>query len=251
MLRWLAALALFASPGAALAAPFTLVLLGDSITAGQVSAPAGPSYAELLVDSLGPDFEVTNIGCGGASSLDWRPSPGGVLCGPGFALPNLYEGRALPALPADLVTVLLGTNDALGFQETQPVPIATYRAAIAELVAQLLLDGASQVMLLTPPPNFRSLFPHSRVIGYRAEILALCGVPGDAILCGPDVFALLGPEDFGNSIHPNGPGNAKIAAALHDAVTGVVPEPGSAPLALVGLTWLAGARRAARAARAG
>ena len=243
MLRLLAALALLALPGTALAAPFTVVLLGDSITAGQVSVPAGPSFAELLDDSLGPDFEVTNIGCGGASSLDWRPSQGDVLCGEGFALPNLYEGRALPTLPADLVTILLGTNDALGFRESGSVPLAVYRAAIAELAAQLLLDGAGQVMLLTPPKNFEHLLPQAFVIGYRAEILALCSVPGDAILCGPDVFELLGPEDFGNSVHPNAFGNAKIAAALHDAISGVVPEPGSAPLALLGLVALAGARR--------
>lgn len=76
MLRLLAALALVALPGTALAAPFTVMLLGDSITAGQVSVPAGPSFAELLDASLGPDFQVTNIGCSGASSLDWRPSPG-------------------------------------------------------------------------------------------------------------------------------------------------------------------------------
>jgi hypothetical protein len=39
MLRLLAALALVALPGTALAAPFTVVLLGDSITFGQVSEP--------------------------------------------------------------------------------------------------------------------------------------------------------------------------------------------------------------------
>jgi lysophospholipase L1-like esterase len=245
MLRLLAALALIALPGAALAAPFSVVLLGDSITLGLVSEPAGPSYAELLADSLGPDFEVTNVGCGGTASGDWTLSRGDVLCGSvGFVSPNLYEGRALPELPADLVTVLLGTNDAIGFFEPGIVAVEDYRDAVAEIAANLLLDGATQVMLMTPPPNFVSTLPQSFLVQYRAEILGLCGAPGDAILCGPDVFALLGPEDFGDSVHPNGAGNAKIASALDDAIRSVVPEPGSASLALLGLTALARARQA-------
>lgn len=244
MLRLLAALALFAWPGTALAAPFSVVLLGDSITFGLVSEPIGPSYAELLADSLGSDFEVTNIGCGGTSSLDWTRSRGDAICGGvGFVLPDLYEGRALPTLPADLVTIMLGTNDAIGFFEPGIVAVADYRAAILEIATSLLLDGADQVMLMTPPPNFVSALPESFLVQYRAQVLDICGAPGDAILCGPDVYVLLGPSDFGNSIHPNGAGNAKIASALDPAIRSAVPEPGSAALALLGLAGLAGAQR--------
>jgi lysophospholipase L1-like esterase len=240
MLRLLAALALLALPGTALAAPFSVVLLGDSITFGQVSEPVGPSYAQLLTDSLGSDFEVTNIGCGGTSSLDWTRSQGTVICGgaSGFVLPDLYEGRALPTLPADLVTVLLGTNDAIGFFEPGIVAVADYRDAILEIATSLLLDGADQVMLMTPPPNFKDPLAAAYLVGYRAQVLDICGAPGDAILCGPDVYALLGPSDFGNSVHPNGAGSAKIASALDPAIRSAVPEPGSAALVLLGLAAL-------------
>jgi lysophospholipase L1-like esterase len=240
MLRLLAALALVALPGTALAAPFSVVLLGDSITFGQVSEPVGPSYAELLADSLGSDFAVTNIGCGGTSSLDWTRSRGSAICGgvSGFVLPDLYEGRALPTLPADLVTIMLGTNDAIGFFEPGIVAVEDYRDAILEIATSLLLDGADQVMLMTPPPNFVSTLPASFIVQYRAQVLDICGAPGDAILCGPDVYALLGPSDFGNSIHPNAAGNAKIASALDPAIRSAVPEPGSAALVLLGLSAL-------------
>lgn len=241
--RLLAALAL-ALPGSAAAAPITVLLLGDSITEGLISDPVGPSYASLLADSLGAGFEVANLGCGGASSLDWTRSRGGVLCGSSFTVPNLYEALALPALPADLVTILLGTNDAIGFSEPERVEPSVFRAAIEELVGDLLADGARQVLLMTPPPNYRNPVTNERVSAYRNEILSLCGAPGDALLCGPDIFALLVQADFAEmNVHPNGLGQAKIASALHDAILTAVPEPRSAPLTLLGLAALAGARR--------
>ena len=69
-------LVLAALPAAASATPLRLVLVGDSITAGQVSAPKGPPYAELVAEALGPAFEIVNLGCGGTSSLDWTRSRG-------------------------------------------------------------------------------------------------------------------------------------------------------------------------------
>src|SRR5262245_2974066 len=112
MLRWLRALALVLPSGLATpaeAAPLRVVLLGDSITEGYVSAPVGPAFATLLADSLGTGFEVVNLGCAGASSLDWSPGAASSPCGAlPPELPNVYAARAAPSLPADLVVVLLG-----------------------------------------------------------------------------------------------------------------------------------------------
>jgi MYXO-CTERM domain-containing protein len=239
--RLLHVLLLLAVPLCARADPISIVLLGDSITAGATSAPTGPSYATLLADSLGPGFTVTNLGCGGASSLDWTPSRGGVFCGGDVERPNLYQALAQPQLPAAIVTILLGTNDAIGFEESARTDPWVYTVAIAQLSGNLLADGAAKVMLMTPPPNFAGRgAARSLLARYRNAIIALCGSPGDAVVCGPDVYALLDPEDFAaGDIHPNESGQAKIADALHDAVLAAIPEPASAPLTLAALAALA------------
>jgi lysophospholipase L1-like esterase len=242
MLRWLGALALALHAGLATraeAAPIRVVLLGDSITAGYVSAPVGPAFATLLAGSLGAGFEVVNIGCPGASSLDWSPGVGDSLCPPLPAqLPNLYAALAATSLPADLVVVLLGTNDAIGLGEPEPLGAQTYHDAIDELVGGLLGDGAGRVMLATPPPNFASPPAQLLLAAYAGEIVGLCGAPGDAVLCGPDLLSLLEVGDFASGdVHPNAAGHAKIAAALHESIV-AVPEPASALLLGLGLSLL-------------
>lgn len=252
-MRWrplLPIVLLAALPVAAGATPLRLVLIGDSITAGQVTGPGDP-FAVQLADRLGPAWEVANVACGGASSLDWAPSASGAFCGslPDIQVPNLYGARARPALPADVVAILLGTNDALGFFEAEPVDPADYGAALASLASRLRLDGARHVLLLTPPPLFDDATADLLVQGYRDEVLALCDGPDPGIACGPDVYALLGPADFAvGNIHPRLSGHTRIADALYESVSALapVPEPGPLPLAAAGLAVLSGRRRRMR-----
>jgi lysophospholipase L1-like esterase len=231
------------------AALISLVLLGDSITHHGVSGPPGPSFATLLADALGDDYAVSNIGCDGSSALDWRPTLGAAPCGADFARPNLYLGRARPELPADLVAVLLGTNDATGAFEPAPVDPPQYAAAIAELASALLADGAARVLLMAPPPIPSHPGAMIRLSQYRLAIDAICSAPDDAIMCGPDLFTLLGDADFSaGDAHPNAQGHARIAEALLDAIHALpdalpVPEPGSAPLVAFGLAALGVQRR--------
>ncbi len=205
-----------------IALALSIVLLGNSITRGAVSAPIGPSYDELLA----LEYNVTNLGRGGATTRDWDPA--GTFLYPDVPL-------HLPAV----VTILLGTNDATGFFEPSPVEPDEYAERMAELVAALLADGAERVILLTAPQNFAAFLnfeAHRRLRGYRLAVGSLCEPPGDNIDCGPDLHALMGPEDFaeGTDVHPNAQGHAFIAEQL--AI--VIPEPAAPIVALLVLAFL-------------
>jgi lysophospholipase L1-like esterase len=123
-------LAVFAGIGAGCAPdrPPTVLLLGDSITWGVMSGdadPDAPDFSDWLRAELGDEVRVVNVACSGASSLDWTLSRGSPICGrQGRVAPEIYTARAVPELAADVVTVILGTNDAGGFMEEAPVPAA-------------------------------------------------------------------------------------------------------------------------------
>lgn len=225
MLRWIALLLAALLAVAAAAEPRRVVLIGDSITYGLSSKPVGPGFAALLAESLGSGYALVNVSCGGTSSLDWSPNVGNAMCGPDEEPSRIYTARVKPQLPADLAVVMLGTNDAQGSYEPQgPIDAQHYRAAIGELTAALLTDGARRVMLLTPPPLAANVQFHLRLARYGVMIGTLCAPPGDAVLCGPDAFALLQPEDFepGNA-HPNASGHRKLAEALRAAIVAALP----------------------------
>jgi hypothetical protein len=139
------------------------VLLLALITRGRVSEPVGPPYAELLADGS-PRLRNRERRCGGASSLDWTLSRA-ARCAAHLLAAELYELRA----PDAGSTILLGANDAIGY--LRPARAALDSSAIAEIAANLLRDGASQVMLLTRRRSSWTLKYSSSP--YRAEILRL------------------------------------------------------------------------------
>jgi lysophospholipase L1-like esterase len=240
-----------ASPAAA--APIRVLLIGDSITYGTgfVSGGAGPPYAELLASLLDGGYEVNNAGCGGASSLDWTLSLPGFACGGVGVLPDgLFVERALPHLPTEIASVMLGTNDAVGFFEPNPVSVEAYRYALDEIVTNLFAAGAGTAILMTPPDH---IWPDSavraRLLGYREQVLDICSETS-GVVCGPDVFTLLDPELHfeGDNVHPNASGHAIIAQSLYETIT-TIPEPSTALLVVCGLVVLAVKRRSAACSR--
>lgn len=195
--------------------PARVLLIGDSITAGMVSEPIGPSYAALLATELGPGFEIVNVACSGSTTLAWRPDAGPRSCPEATGAVRLYAERARPALPADVATILLGTNDVIGRFEAAPVEPEAYRDSLRAIIDALHADGVREVMLLSPPVSTLSAL---RLARYRPLIGELCQERA-FVTCGPDLGELLGPGDFAaGDVHPNGAGHAKIARALAAAL---------------------------------
>ena len=92
-----------------------VVLLGDSITAGVIGAPdPGIPLGELLAIGLSGSHEFENVACSGTSSPMWTIRHGTTLCDD-FNPATIFETFAIPALPADFLTIMLGTNDSSGF----------------------------------------------------------------------------------------------------------------------------------------
>ena len=190
-----------------------MLLIGDSITFGLASEPTGPGYATLLSERLADTHRVKNLGREGASSLDWA--------GSGFPGGDLFVLLAEPALPADIVTILLGTNDAAGSGELRPVSPESYGNAIRTLIRRCLAAGAGTVILMAPPPAwFEKPENPSRLSGYQTQVTEICGTDA-RVICGPDLFHLMSkrPPDFqAFDVHPTARGHEKIANALEHSI---------------------------------
>lgn len=208
-----AAAALLAGAGAE--APL-VVLLGDSITAGAVSGPAGspgsgangPGYASRVREALAGRARVASLGLGSTTTADWVASlrENGPSGGPGA-----------------VAVILLGTNDALERPEGEPIPRAAFRENLRVLAAGYLAEFETVVLL--PPPPMPAVNPNAnaawqaRLAGYHEEVLAACAELA-RVACGPDVFALLDPraDFFQGNLHPNAQGHHKLAEALAAAL---------------------------------
>lgn len=229
----LAGLASLVLAGSAAAVPIRTLLLGDSITFGIVSGMGGAPYAEILAEDLAGTYDVVNAARSGTSAFFWAPStPCPGICN---GADTLFEELAAPELPSDIVTVLLGTNDALGFFLEERTSVDAYEGFMRELVDGIFAGGASDVILMTAPAANVSLPAATLLAGYRERIGLICQ-DTLGVLCGPDLYELLDPTlDFEpGDIHPNADGHAKIAWALEDSIRGL-PEPGTGLLLWLGL----------------
>lgn len=201
-----------------------VLLLGDSITAGTVSEPKGPAYPERLASALGEDFEVVRAACDGSSSRDWLPEGGGRLCGREAVTPDLYHALALPLLPADVVVVLLGSNDAPGYREPAPIEPEDYGENLRAISRALLRDGAGRVLLMSAPPSYHRIKRYRRLMSLRAQVEAVCKSE-PRVDCGPNLFDLLAPDDFApEGLHPNATGHQHIAEALERSLRSLGPD---------------------------
>lgn len=211
--------------GACRFGPVRVLLIGDSITAGAVSEPSGPAYAELLAESLGPDFEIFVASCRGATTVDWLPSAPVRLCSRRVSETpfNLYRTFVEPVLPVEIAVIALGTNDFTGHGRPR-VSLEQYAAALRELAGLLRAGGASRIVLVKPPPAYHRHPVFERLLQASGQLEQICGSL-EGVVCGPDLMRLLSRSDFerGNA-HPNASGHARIAAALAEQLRELAAE---------------------------
>jgi lysophospholipase L1-like esterase len=198
--------------------PPRVLLIGDSITAGSVSEPKGPAYPERLAAEFGEALEIVVAACDATTTRDWLPEGGSRACGQQVVRPDLYTGLVIPALPVDVAVLLLGSNDAHGYREREPISVEEYGTNLRAIADALLSGGAERVVLMSAPPTYHRVKRYRRLMSLRAQVSQICG-DVERIDCGPNLFDLLAPEDFApENLHPNGEGHVKIAQALAETL---------------------------------
>jgi lysophospholipase L1-like esterase len=206
-----------------------VALVGDSYTDGIIDdasippeAPAnerlyyqGKCFAALIEKHLSAhDITTARIGFGGSTSRDWDPND--------FRSDDLnffMAGQNLFSLvpAANLVVVMLGTNDATGFLEKGgPVPPEEYGQHLLDIAITLRARGVQHVVLVTPPtPASWQIIPEfSERMDRYAELARRLSehVRGIHLV---DVASTY-PENewFGEGIHPTIAGHQRIADAI-------------------------------------
>jgi lysophospholipase L1-like esterase len=223
-------------------------LIGDSITAGNVApdGSGGEPFAEQLVSLLPEDFEVLNFGVGGTTTVDWRPDSG----------TGLFQSVE-DSLPLDVVNILLGSGDSL-FLGLDPF---SYAVGIKLIFDELLASGVSFVVLTAPPAHPGSQDADNptnvRLQQYGDALRVLCASER-SLVCGPDLFELLTPEDhfvnpglgLQSDPHPNELGHTLIAQSLAETLL-TIPEPKTGLIFGAGMVVLALRRAHGRQSPAG
>ena len=117
--------------------------VGDSITEGYLSQ-CGQNYPNQLQALLGSSYAVTNYGVGGTTLLRKGDNP----------YWNHTQFHAAVASAADVVVMMLGTNDAKS--NNWPVHGQDYQADYAALIDVFKsMPSQPTLLLMTPPPLYR------------------------------------------------------------------------------------------------
>lgn len=117
--------------------------VGDSITAGYLSS-CGQSYPHQLQRMLGPAYRVTNFGVGGTTLLRKGDHP----------YWNTSAFASASASNADVVVLMLGTNDAKRWQ--WPKLHGEYEGDYGALISVFKrMPSKPAIFLMRPPPLYR------------------------------------------------------------------------------------------------
>ncbi|MBF0441962.1 MAG: SGNH/GDSL hydrolase family protein [Oligoflexales bacterium] len=218
--------------------PIKIVMLGDSITWGvtsgllkeEESAMSTFGYAARFVEmakdnSLNYTFE--NAGCPGGTTYDFIQAPN-VACGK-LNKDTVFNLVAKDKLPADYLTILLGTNDAAGYMEDHPSSGSEYKENLVKIISLAKGFGVKKkVILMTPPPSPCSTFDRQKVERlkiYTEKVAEICK-EDPKVVCGPDMQSILNYNDFDNcDVHPTKGGHLKMAQALYKFLYTIEQKP--------------------------
>jgi acyl-CoA thioesterase I len=192
------------------AEPVRVACLGDSITFGAgLAKPERESYPVILAEYLGSGYEVKNYGVSGRTLLSKGDQP--YVSTPEFKQALAYK--------PNIVVICLGTNDtkpqnwkhADGFEDD-------YKALVKQFAA---LPGSPKVYACLPVPAYPGAFgiDDTRIkLGVVPKVKA---VAKELELPVIDLYdELSGKKNlFPDTVHPNAQGAAKIAKAVHAALT--------------------------------
>ncbi|MGW2300412.1 GDSL-type esterase/lipase family protein [Streptomyces sp. NPDC001809] len=179
---------------------------GDSITEGWCSTRPAHSWPATAGRLLGLD--AVNLGFAGG------------------ARGELPLAEHLARLPGDVITLAFGTNCWSTVPATADWLYATVRAFVG-----LVRRGHPETPLLLVSPVLRPAAEHTRnALGATLTELRRAmeragrdlAAEGDGHLLLLPGRPLLGPDDLADGLHPNDRGHARIAAAVVEALSGVL-----------------------------
>lgn len=201
--------------------------IGDSITEG--GSCGAVSYTYALQDILGDGYTVTNCGVSGMTMLK-KGLCGDPVYGNQAGACSWWNTWAYPAAlesEPDIVTIMLGTNDAkyYNWEGAQQNWGDYYTLDYVNLIHQLrALKTHPKIYVLVPPPIY-SPYPYdmnATIINqiYPSLQRDLASVVGAEII---DVYSALldtGVDNTCDGCHPNEAGNNIIAQTIADSILG-------------------------------
>ncbi len=199
----------------------TVACVGDSITQGTGSSVASKySYPAQLQKLLGKGFSVVN--CGKASSyvMDLDSVYNVKKSSPNLWYPNTVEYTKLKNSDADIIIVMLGTNDARSM--TTPAAIDDFESAYKALIADFAtMETKPEIYLSSMIPatnaditNQGTVYILPEVIKGIAEELKLPFVPTHENL--HDYYYVM--LDYNDRVHPNDATYPALAANFYNEV---------------------------------
>ncbi len=135
----------------AIPAEGTVLVIGDSNSAGNRVGGAGNAYPAVFAARLGIEHRLRVEAFGGARARD-------------------LENRVTASDPIAFAVIMLGSNDAAvrgTLDSDRPIAPAEYKATLTEMARRLAESGAV-VLILAPPPVGSSAMER-RLADYRAE----------------------------------------------------------------------------------
>jgi acyl-CoA thioesterase I len=200
-----------------------ITCIGDSITEG--GACSSPSYTENLQDLYGSTATITNAGVSAQTMLKSGLCDEITPCS--YWNTNGWK-TALESQP-DIVTIMLGTNDAKSFnwEGIQQNTGDYYALDYVDMIKQLrLLQPPPEIYILVPPPLYDP-YPYEMNATIINEVFPklirdIAAVTETHVI---DIYTAFRESDVSSSTlscdgcHPTSNGNQIIAETIYESLT--------------------------------